>query len=174
MNVLLFLPSSLPQWYPEVSHHCPNTPIILVGTKLDMRDNADTIQSLREKKLAPIAFAQGVSMGKEIGAVKYCECSALTQKGLKVGPRLLLLLLLLLSVFGFGCVFFPALVGDVLWAIPSLHARRLQLFGLSLLCRRIATVFLPCSFVVEFSRCSSLTTVNILLLDRFPPFTVGV
>jgi Ras family len=33
--------------------------------------------------MAPIQYPQGVSMAKDIGAVKYLECSALTQKGLK-------------------------------------------------------------------------------------------
>lgn len=33
--------------------------------------------------MAPISYSQGVAMGREIGAVKYLECSALTQKGLK-------------------------------------------------------------------------------------------
>ncbi|KAF7243026.1 Ras-related C3 botulinum toxin substrate 1 [Varanus komodoensis] len=72
-----------PQWYPEVRHHCPNTPIILVGTKLDLRDDKDTIEKLKEKKLTPITYPQGLAMAKEIGAVKYLECSALTQRGLK-------------------------------------------------------------------------------------------
>lgn len=74
---------SLNQWYPEVSHHCPNTPIILVGTKLDLREDARTVEKLKERKLAPITYPQGLGMAKEIGAVKYLECSALTQKGLK-------------------------------------------------------------------------------------------
>uniref|UniRef100_A0A3Q3CZF4 Rho-related GTP-binding protein RhoG n=1 Tax=Haplochromis burtoni TaxID=8153 RepID=A0A3Q3CZF4_HAPBU len=71
------------KWYPEVRHHCPNTPIILVGTKLDLRDDKDTIEKLKEKKLSPIIYPQGLAMAKEISAVKYLECSALTQRGLK-------------------------------------------------------------------------------------------
>ena len=71
------------QWYPEVSHHCPSTPIILVGTKLDLRDDKETIEKLKDKKLAPVAYTEGLRMCKEIQATKYLECSALTQKGLK-------------------------------------------------------------------------------------------
>lgn len=71
------------KWYPEVSHHCPNTPIVLCGTKLDLREDPETIEKLAQKRQAPISYEQGMSMMKEIGAVKYMECSALTQKGLK-------------------------------------------------------------------------------------------
>ena len=45
----------------------PNTPIILVGTKLDLRDDKDTIEKLKEKKLNPITYPQGLAMAKEIG-----------------------------------------------------------------------------------------------------------
>ncbi|XP_072568287.1 ras-related C3 botulinum toxin substrate 3 isoform X2 [Paramormyrops kingsleyae] len=58
------------KWYPEVRHHCPNTPIILVGTKLDLRDDKDTIERLRDKKLAPITYPQGLAMAREIGGVR--------------------------------------------------------------------------------------------------------
>ncbi|VTJ72287.1 Hypothetical predicted protein [Marmota monax] len=71
------------KWFPEVRHHCPSTPIILVGTKLDLRDDKDTIERLKEKKLAPITYPQGLALAKEIDSVKYLECSALTQRGLK-------------------------------------------------------------------------------------------
>lgn len=71
------------KWYPEVSHHCPNTPVVLVGTKLDLRDDQDTNDLLAKKNLQPLTYAQGLQMAKEINAVKYLECSALTQKGLK-------------------------------------------------------------------------------------------
>lgn len=35
------------------------------------------------RRMAPVSYQQGVSMHKEIGATKFLECSALTQKGLK-------------------------------------------------------------------------------------------
>ncbi|ERE67861.1 leucine-rich repeat-containing protein 45 [Cricetulus griseus] len=56
------------KWYPEVRHHCPHTPILLVGTKLDLRDDKDTIERLRDKKLAPITYPQGLAMAREIGS----------------------------------------------------------------------------------------------------------
>ncbi|CAF2747025.1 unnamed protein product [Rotaria sp. Silwood2] len=71
------------KWYPEVKHHCPHTPIILVGTKLDLRNDTSVIEKLRQQKLAPITSLQGEEMRKKIGAVKYLECSALTKEGLK-------------------------------------------------------------------------------------------
>ncbi|KAI1303578.1 Ras-related C3 botulinum toxin substrate 1 [Halotydeus destructor] len=71
------------KWHPEVSHHCPDTPTILVGTKLDLRDDAETLDSLRERNLPPITYSQGLIMAAEIGSVKYLECSALLPTGLK-------------------------------------------------------------------------------------------
>ncbi|XP_012731565.1 ras-related C3 botulinum toxin substrate 1-like [Fundulus heteroclitus] len=71
------------KWNEELTQHCPGTPKILVGTKLDLRENQATVQALNERNLSPITYPQGLAMTKEIGAVKYVECSALTQHGLK-------------------------------------------------------------------------------------------
>ncbi|PAV22712.1 small GTPase Rac1 [Pyrrhoderma noxium] len=71
------------KWYPEISHHAPSTSLLLVGTKLDLRDDQATIEKLRERRMAPITYQQGLQMQKDIRAVKYLECSALTQKNLK-------------------------------------------------------------------------------------------
>jgi len=71
------------KWHPEISHHCPNVPIILVGTKSDMRDDPETVARLRDKGQSPITYEHGMQKAKEINAIKYMECSALTQKGLK-------------------------------------------------------------------------------------------
>jgi Ras-related C3 botulinum toxin substrate 1 len=38
-----------------------------VGTKLDLRDDKDTIEKLKEKKLAPITYPQGLALAKDIG-----------------------------------------------------------------------------------------------------------
>ena len=72
----------LSRWYPEVHHHCPAAPIILVGLKLDLRDDLSTIEKLQGQK--PIAYEQGLSMANQIGAVMYLECSALTRAGIHI------------------------------------------------------------------------------------------
>jgi len=71
------------QWYPEIEHHAPGVPIILVGTKLDLRDDPEVREQLRQRKMSPISYEQAVQVAKEIRAVKYIECSALTQRNLK-------------------------------------------------------------------------------------------
>jgi GTPase SAR1 family protein len=70
------------KWVPEIRHYCPVAPIILVGTKSDMRDQNDTLKYLSSKGLRPISYEEGSAKANEIGA-KYLECSAYTQKGLK-------------------------------------------------------------------------------------------
>ena len=70
------------KWYPEVRQHCPNAPIILVGTCLDLRQDSNTIKIMKEHGVAPITYSQGLEMAREIGAVEYVECSALTREGL--------------------------------------------------------------------------------------------
>ena len=70
------------KWVPEVRHHCPSTPIILVGTKIDLRSDKDTIEKLSQKHKAPITEEEAKAKANEVGAVKYLECSAATQQGL--------------------------------------------------------------------------------------------
>jgi small GTP-binding protein len=69
------------KWYPEISHYSCNTPVILVGTKSDLREDRETIEILRERNLVPITFEQGLAMAKSMN-INYRECSALTQSGL--------------------------------------------------------------------------------------------
>ena len=54
-----------------------------MGTKLDLRDDEETTEKLKESHLAPITYTQGLQMQKDISAVKYLECSVLTQNGLE-------------------------------------------------------------------------------------------
>lgn len=71
------------KWFPEIDHHAPSVPIILVGTKLDLREDPATLESLRAKRMEPVSYDQALIVAKEIRAHKYLECSALTQRNLK-------------------------------------------------------------------------------------------
>ena len=50
-----------------------------MGTQIDLRDDAATIDKLAKNKQKPISIEQGDKLQKELRAVKYVECSALTQ-----------------------------------------------------------------------------------------------
>jgi len=67
------------QWVPEITHHCQRTPFLLVGTQVDLRDNPATIEKLTKNRQKPISYEMGEKLARELKAVKYVECSALTQ-----------------------------------------------------------------------------------------------
>ncbi|XP_018014726.1 cell division control protein 42 homolog [Hyalella azteca] len=59
------------KWIPEVRAHSDKTPIILVGTKKDLRGTKGLSSEL------------GENLCRKKGLLQYLECSALTQEGLK-------------------------------------------------------------------------------------------
>jgi len=50
---------------------------------VDLRDDAGTLEKLAKNKQKPLSVEQADKLARELKAVKYVECSALTQKGLK-------------------------------------------------------------------------------------------
>ncbi len=51
------------QWVPEIAHHCPGTPFILAGTKLDLlsgesESSRSTLKVLADKKMPPVSFEE--------------------------------------------------------------------------------------------------------------------
>ncbi|KAG7884966.1 hypothetical protein KL938_001223 [Ogataea parapolymorpha] len=70
------------KWIPEIKHHSPkNVLILLVGTKLDLRDDPHVLDQLEEYGQSPISFEQGRKLAKEVGCIDYMECSAASQQG---------------------------------------------------------------------------------------------
>lgn len=53
------------------------------GTKLDLRDNPETLRQLAADGKQPIMKSHAQKTANKIRAVRYLECSALTQQGLK-------------------------------------------------------------------------------------------
>ncbi len=71
------------KWIPEVRHHCPGVPCLIVGTQIDRRNDKSAIEKLTKQGMKPISEDDGIRLTRQISAVKYVECSALTQTGLK-------------------------------------------------------------------------------------------
>jgi cell division control protein 42 len=57
--------------------------IVRQGTQVDLRDDQGHLEKLARQKQRPISQEAGERLARELGAVKYVECSALTQRGLK-------------------------------------------------------------------------------------------
>merc|ERR1712080_813820 len=73
------------KWVPELqsSPITKRVPWILVGTQTDLRENRDVKEKLAKSKQKPVTAEQGHMRAAEMHAVKYVECSAFTQEGLK-------------------------------------------------------------------------------------------
>ena len=69
------------KWHPEVSQYCPKVPVLLVGTQIDLRSSDNPPQE--KKNMTHITTEVGRKLAKAIGAVKYVECSTVTQEGVK-------------------------------------------------------------------------------------------
>ncbi|GJV57942.1 Rac-like GTP-binding protein ARAC1 [Tanacetum coccineum] len=69
------------KWIPELKHYAPGVPIVLVGTKLDLRDDKQFF--VDHPGATPITNAQGEELKKTIGAPEYIECSSKTQENVK-------------------------------------------------------------------------------------------
>lgn len=80
-------PSSLAnvtsKWYPEVHHHVPSAPIVLVGTKLDLTTDGSVLARLEERNLRPVSFAEADVVAKNINAAKHIQVSAFTRENVK-------------------------------------------------------------------------------------------
>ncbi|KAL5057661.1 hypothetical protein RYX36_029265, partial [Vicia faba] len=68
-------------WIPELKHYAPGVPIILVGTKLDLRDDKQFF--VDHPGAVPITTAQGEELRKLINAPAYIECSSKSQQNVK-------------------------------------------------------------------------------------------
>lgn len=68
------------QWYPEVLHFCPTTPLILVGLKSDLRTKRTCIDLLKTQGLTPVTPDQGKAVADRMGAI-YVECSSKEMRG---------------------------------------------------------------------------------------------
>ncbi|CAF0847964.1 unnamed protein product [Didymodactylos carnosus] len=53
------------KWIPEIRHHCPDTPVLLCGTKIDLREDKEDLQ---KQNLTAIKREQGQRLGKKIRA----------------------------------------------------------------------------------------------------------
>ena len=64
-----------------IKEYCPGVPTILVGTKLDLRTDNETIEHLRLRNMKPVTREQGEAMAKKIGAKLYHEVASITYTG---------------------------------------------------------------------------------------------
>jgi Ras-related C3 botulinum toxin substrate 1 len=57
--------------------------LYISGTKIDLREDKEALGMLSEQGMSPIRREQGQKLANKVRAVRYMECSALTQRGLK-------------------------------------------------------------------------------------------
>ena len=61
---------------PRAKTQLPGKPVIIVGTKADLRKDEDTIEKLAAKNEHPVTLKEGMKLAKKAGIQNYVECSA--------------------------------------------------------------------------------------------------
>ena len=60
-------------WMPEIQHHVPGVPVMLVGTKSDLRKDCPETQFVGDREISELV--------EELGIVGFVECSSRHQEG---------------------------------------------------------------------------------------------
>lgn len=71
------------KWISEVLHFCQGVPIILVGCKLDLRNDPAAVQKLAQLGQQPVSTSEGQEAADRINALTYMECSAKYNQGVR-------------------------------------------------------------------------------------------
>ncbi len=64
------------KWVPEIKQNSDGVPYIVVGNKIDLRNDPSLQNKIVSRHL-------GENIAKKVGAARYLECSAKTQENLK-------------------------------------------------------------------------------------------
>ncbi|CAF0889149.1 unnamed protein product [Didymodactylos carnosus] len=67
----------LSKWIPELNRYSSKVPVILVGTKIDLRSDLTTLEQLTKKQQKPITQNQGEYLARLCSAKRYIECSSM-------------------------------------------------------------------------------------------------
>lgn len=72
------------KWKNEIEENCPGVKIVLVALKCDLRETQDDdIDENNELKQPMIEYKQGLQVAQNIKALRYLECSAMKNRGVK-------------------------------------------------------------------------------------------
>lgn len=71
------------RWIPELRDRMGETPIILIGTQADLRDDESIVDKLNVKGQRPINAREAVAISRRLGTACYLECSPVMKKRMK-------------------------------------------------------------------------------------------
>jgi len=70
------------RWHQEIKTYCSGVPILMIGLKIDARDDDRVLQELANKGEQPATPQDGRKIAKILNA-EYMECSSFSRKGVK-------------------------------------------------------------------------------------------
>ena len=59
-----------------MKHHCPNVPILILGTQENYRYDQEVLENLEQNDQKPIKFKQGQALAKSLKCYSYLECNS--------------------------------------------------------------------------------------------------